>query len=89
MKYLVEFNNGFENDKNDLTKGFNTLNEAIQHVKDNNDVYYTISEGDYICDDSIWQGAGRGLYTNCADESITWFYNKSAKFVNIEELAKV
>ena len=89
MKYLVEFNNGFEGDENNLTKGFDNLDEAIQYTIDNNDVYFNIFEGDYILEDGLWLGSGNALYTNCDDKSLTWFYWNNAEFVTIDNLAKL
>lgn len=86
MKYLVQFNNGFESDENNLTKGFNSLEEAKKYAKENNDVFYLILKGEFELDDGLWLGLGIGLYTNCNDKSITWFYNNQADFCKIEEL---
>lgn len=84
MEYLVEFNNGLESDKNQLTKGFTTIEEAKKYAKENNDVFYLISKGEFDLYDGIWQGAGRGLLTNCNDSSIIWFYSNTADFCEIE-----
>lgn len=87
MKYLVEFNNGYENDENTLTCGFDTLEEAKKYAKENNDVYYLILSGQFEQDeDGIWCGSGEGILTNCDDSSITWFYNWNADFCKVEEL---
>lgn len=86
MKYLVEFNNGFENDENDLTNCFETLEEAKKYAKNNCDVYYTICKGDYIFEDGIYQGSGEAIYSNCDEPSNTWFYARSANIKTVEEL---
>ncbi len=84
--YLVQFNNGFESAENDLAKVFDTLKEAKEYAKENCEVYYNISEGEYITEDGLIQGSGNVILSNCTDTSITWFYNYNANFCPIEEL---
>lgn len=82
-KYLVEFNNGFESDENTLTNAFATLEDAKEYAKQNNDVYYLISEGEY---DECCEGFGKGILTNCDNSSISWFYSKSAEYCEVSAL---
>lgn len=88
MKYLVTFNNGFESDENTLSKGFDNLEDAKEYAKKECEVYYNISEGDYIFDEEIgdYQGGGKTILSNCNDTSMTWFYSWTADFCEVENL---
>ena len=88
MKYLVEFNNGFEGDENNLSKGFNTLDEAKIYAKEKCEVYYNISKGEYLFDEEIgaYQGGGKTILSNCNDKSVMWFYAWTADFCEVENL---
>lgn len=84
--YLVQFNNGFESDENNLTMGFDSLEESKEYAKNNVDVYYSILKGKFELIDNIWTGCGDCVLTNCDDSSISWFYSKSENFCSVENL---
>ena len=86
FKYLVEFNNGFESDENENSKGFNSLDEAKKYAKENCEKYFKIVDGDFEFENGIYQGAGTSILSNCNDKSMSWFYSYTADFCEVDKL---
>lgn len=87
-KYLVSFNNGFEGDENNDTKGFNDLDEAKKYAKEKCDKYYAIDEGEFEWsdEDKMFYGSGKQFLSNCKDRSVMWFYSYTSDFCEVEDL---